>query len=93
MSAATSEIYSNYKPMDSVRGMVKTCPQCKNSLMPDESKLSCKACFSSGFVAECLECNSTGQMPTFKVGITMPCIYCAGLGHIPARKPADGMGG
>lgn len=70
-------------------GVVSKC-YCTNP----ELSMSCKNCFSRGFVAVCLQCSGTGQIKVPVAGaasgdMRSTCDKCGGIGHFGVSKPAN----
>ena len=56
--------------------------------------MDCRKCFSRGFVAECLQCNGTGQIEESVVGgakgmMKSTCPGCGGTKCFGVNKPSD----
>jgi hypothetical protein len=69
-------------------GVVSKC-HCTNPAL----SMSCKNCFSRGFVAVCLQCSGTGQIKVPVAGaasgdMRSTCDKCGGIGHFGVPKPA-----
>ena len=74
----------------SKKGEVQKCPMCNNALLPPPSRLHCRWCLSSGYVALCLVCKGTGREVAIaawdgKSQHGSTCNTCGGLKFIPSR--------
>jgi DnaJ-class molecular chaperone len=83
----------NKLDLSQFRGPVRRCPLCNI-----ENKLagrSCKNCLDRGFVAECLNCKTTGLQTSGTVWDggrsehRSTCGPCGGKGYFPVNRPAD----
>lgn len=92
-------INDNSFQIDKYKGPVDPCPLCYNkspnaALDALMSGKSCRLCFGKGFIAQCLNCHSTGQHTAGSVwdggrsSHTSVCAPCGGTGVFPAPKPA-----
>ena len=75
----------------SKKGEVQKCPMCNNALLPPPSRLHCRWCLSSGYVALCLVCKGTGREVAIaawdnKSQHGSTCNTCGGLKFIPSRE-------
>jgi len=72
-------------------GAVHVCPMCKIS---EGVITNCDHCKGRGFVADCTNCNATGQTTVPVAGaasgtMSSTCAPCAGKGVFGVNRPAD----
>lgn len=74
--------------MSDYYGEVSVCRNCKNAEGIAED---CKHCFSRGYLAQCMNCNGTGQFEAPMAGgpgtMKSTCAPCGGTGHFGVNKP------
>jgi len=82
------------------KGTIRRCPLCSTRsqsavLESLSSGQACRMCLGREFVAECRQCNGTGEYRQAAVwdggqsAHTVVCTPCGGKGVYPVRKPAD----
>lgn len=84
--------------MQDYYGAVSRCDRCTN--WDPARPMSCDNCFCRGFVADCLNCNGSGQISEVVAGtatlqdksaamMKSTCNICGGKRHFACNKPAD----
>ena len=77
-------------PISDFYGEVKVCPYCTNAA---GLAIDCKHCFCRGYLAECMNCDGTGQTEEPMAGgpgkMKSTCGPCGGTGQFGVSKPAS----